>query len=151
MKDMKVYCDGSCIRNPGPGGWCSILIYLKNKKRNIKIIGGGSKSTTSNKMELQALIKGLSLLKNNCFIGVHSDSKHLINEMNFWKKRKTENKIKNLKIIKITNEYFWFKIKIFNKIHSILWNWIKSHNNNKFNSKADIEAKRQAILYLKNR
>jgi ribonuclease HI len=149
MKDAKVYCDGSCLNNPGSGGWCSILVCLKNNKRYIKIISGGCKLTTNNEMELQALVKTLSLLKNSDFVKVFTDSKYLINKMSFWKKKEKLKKINNSRRLRIINKYFQDEFKIFKKMEKISWNWVKSHIDNKFNIKADIEAKRQAILYSK--
>jgi ribonuclease HI len=95
------------------------------------------------------LVKTLSLLKNSDFVKVFTDSKYLINKMSFWKKKEKLKKINNSRRLRIINKYFQDEFKILKKMEKISWNWVKSHIDNKFNIKADIEAKRQAILYSK--
>ena len=97
-----IYTDGACSGNPGPGGYCAILEYNGRGK----ILSGGEKETTNNKMELTAVVKGLSALKERCQVNLYSDSAYVINAINqdwitAWIKnnwRTADNKeVKNLK------------------------------------------------------
>ena len=75
MKEVKIYTDGACSGNPGPGGWGAMLMY----NESVKEISGGNKNTTNNQMELQAVIEALKLLKEPCKIEIYSDSAYVVN------------------------------------------------------------------------
>ena len=74
MKQVTVYTDGACSGNPGPGGWGAILLYGAHRRE----LSGGEASTTNNRMELTAVIRALSLLKEPCAVDLWSDSKYVI-------------------------------------------------------------------------
>ena len=78
MKKIKMYTDGACRGNPGPGGYACILVYGENEK----VVSGGEKETTNNRMELSAVIEGLSALKEPCEITIVSDSKYVVSAIN---------------------------------------------------------------------
>lgn len=78
MKKVEIYTDGSCLRNPGPGGWAAILVYGDNKKE----ISGYSTDTTNNQMELTAVIQALKCLKERCEVTIYSDSQYVCNGIN---------------------------------------------------------------------
>ena len=78
MKEIVIYTDGACSGNPGPGGWGAILIY----KNTHKEVSGGKKKTTNNEMELTAVVKSLSLLKEPCNVKLYSDSSYVVNAVN---------------------------------------------------------------------
>ena len=98
MKHIQIYTDGACSYNPGPGGWGAILIYNGVEKR----ISGGEPNTTNNRMELLAVINGLSCLKEKCEVEIFSDSAYVVNayiqnwvdnwKANGWKKQKKQHK-----------------------------------------------------------
>ena len=73
-KIVEIYTDGACSGNPGAGGWAAILLY-KNFKREIS---GAEESTTNNRMELTAIIKGLQMLKEPCQVTIYSDSAYSV-------------------------------------------------------------------------
>lgn len=75
MKKVILYTDGACSNNPGVGGWGAILMYGEHKKE----MSGAEKLTTNNKMELEAVIQGLSALKEPCQVSVYSDSAYVVN------------------------------------------------------------------------
>ena len=77
MKTVTLYTDGACSGNPGPGGWGAILIFGGHKKE----LSGGEKSTTNNRMELTAVIRGLEALKESCVVELYSDSKYVIDAL----------------------------------------------------------------------
>ena len=81
MKHVYIYTDGSCKCNPGPGGWCAILVYNGVEK----VISGGAPETTNNRMELTAIIEALRALKEQCKVTLTSDSKYALDALqNGW-------------------------------------------------------------------
>ncbi|BGI51405.1 MAG: ribonuclease HI [Buchnera aphidicola (Ceratovacuna japonica)] len=137
MKSVKIYVDGSCINNPGPGGY-GILLKYKNYK---KIFSKGFYLTTNNRMELIAAIEGLKCLKKRCLVKIITDSKYLKLGISIWIKKW---KIKNWKTVKkkkIKNLDLWKKLNKLNKIHKIKWIWIKGHSGNNENEICDKLAK----------
>ena len=77
MKTVTLYTDGACSGNPGPGGWGAILEYKGTEKE----MSGGEISTTNNRMELTAVIRGLEALKEPCIVELYSDSKYVIDAL----------------------------------------------------------------------
>jgi len=141
MNKIDIYTDGACLGNPGPGGWAFIIKYKNGKTEG----HNGSKDyTTNNKMELTAAIKALTFIKKKTKINVYTDSKYLKDGITIWVNKwklngwQTSNK-KNVK-----NSDLWKLLEEKIKLHEIKWFWIKSHNENILNEKADILAK-QAI------
>tara|TARA_Y100000590_G_C15553834_1_gene951988 strand:- start:470 stop:916 length:447 start_codon:yes stop_codon:yes gene_type:complete len=143
--EIKIYTDGACIGNPGPGGWAAIII-MENEKRELF---GGEKLTTNNRMEITAAIKALEYCasqdgKQQSFkqIKVYTDSTYLkegiTNWINSWEKNnwKTADK-KNVK-----NVDLWKKLKELTKNNQIEWHWVKGHSENPMNDLADNLAKK---------
>ena len=88
MKQVTVYTDGACRGNPGRGGWGVVLVYNGQEK----VLSGGERSTTNNRMELSAAIAGLSALKEPCLVDLYSDSKYLVDAVTLgwlegWRRR----------------------------------------------------------------
>ena len=79
-----IYTDGSCLSNPGPGGWAAIILDGESKM----ILKGGEKNTTNNRMEMMAVISGLESVANNDDVTIYSDSKYVINSITLGWKRK---------------------------------------------------------------
>ena len=77
MKTVTIYTDGACSGNPGPGGWGAILCYMGREK----VMSGGEKETTNNRMELSGVIAALSALKEPCIVELYSDSKYVIDAL----------------------------------------------------------------------
>ena len=141
---VKIYTDGACVGNPGPGGWAAIILLENDKKE----LFGGEKLTTNNRMELTAAIKGLEYcdlqegkqlsLKE---IKLYTDSVYLkegiTNWISKWEKNnwKTSNK-KNVKNIDL-----WKKLKDLVTSKQIEWCWIKGHSGDLMNDLADKLAK----------
>lgn len=133
-KQIEIFTDGSCIKNPGPGGCAGILRYKQYKKEfNI-----GYYLTTNNRMELMAAITALELLKNPCHITVNTDSQYLLNGstqwIHIWKKNKWKTNAK--KIVK--NIDLWIRLDNAIQPHNkIRWNWLKSHIGHPDNERCD--------------
>ena len=135
MKKIEIFTDGSCIGNPGSGGWCAILRY-KNKE---KILKGGDKDTTNNRMELLAVINALKILKEPCEIDLFSDSTYVLKGLNEWLSSWIKKDFKNVKNVDLWKEY----IKV-SKKHKINVNWVKGHSGHPENEKCDRIAKEEA-------
>ena len=139
MYRVDIYTDGACFGNPGPGGWAFIIKYENGKTEEFN---GSENYTTNNKMELTAAIKALTYIKKKTKINIYTDSKYLRDGITVWINKwklndwKTSNKknVKNIELWKLLEE----KIKV----HEIKWFWVKSHNENILNEKADMLAKK---------
>ncbi|MDD6055584.1 MAG: ribonuclease HI [Helicobacteraceae bacterium] len=138
MKRVTLFCDGSSLGNPGPGGWCGILQY-KDKE---KIISGGSKEATNNQMELNALIKSLEILKVPCEVLVICDSKYVLDGVSQWLDGWVQKNFKGVK-----NPDLWRYYLQVSKIHKVEVQWIKGHSGHKENEKCDKIAKEEALKF----
>ncbi len=138
MKKIEIFTDGACSGNPGPGGWGAILRYGGHEKE----IHGGHRDTTNNKMELQAVIEALNLLKEPCDVTIYTDSKYVMDGalqwMDNWKKRgwKTSNK-KDVK-----NSGLWQALDEALARHTVSWQWVKGHSGHPENERADALARK---------
>lgn len=128
-----IYTDGACSGNPGVGGWGAILKY----NDTIKEIYGGNKDTTNNRMELMAVIESLSILKRTCNVHIYTDSKYVKNGITEWIKNWTKNDWKNSKKQEIANKDLWQKLYKLTNLYNIEWFWVKGHNDNIMNERAD--------------
>ena len=133
---MKIYCDGSCSGNPGPGGWAAVFI---RDSQVVKKIYGYEKNTTNNRMELTAAIQALKYVKHvNTTIEVFTDSIYLKQGITEWIKSW---KLNNWKNGRIKNIVFWENLDQLNSQLKVSWHWVKAHSGNKYNEMADILAK----------
>jgi ribonuclease HI len=135
LKKIDIFTDGSCLGNPGAGGWCAILRY----KGHEKILKGGEKQTTNNRMELLAVIKALEALKEPCEIDLYSDSTYVLKGLNEWLEgwiKKDFKKVKNVDL--------WKKYLDVSKKHKININWVKGHSGHTENEICDKIAKEEA-------
>ena len=139
MDKVDIYTDGACLGNPGPGGWAFIIKYNSGK---IKEFSGSEKYTTNNKMELTAAIKAVEYFKKKIIINLYTDSKYLKDGITIWIKKWKLNGWKTSNKKKVKNSDLWklLEEKIHN--HEIHWTWIKGHDENIFNEKADMLAKK---------
>jgi ribonuclease HI len=141
MKEVVIYTDGACSGNPGPGGWAAVLLYGENKKE----ISGGERVTTNQKMELQAAIEALKLLKEPCKVKLHSDSAYLINCFSQkwyvgWQKRGW----KNAKGEPVANRERWEELLKLCSIHNVEWVKVKGHAGELWNERCDELAREAA-------
>ena len=131
---IKVYTDGACSGNPGIGGWG--VVILENNKDEI-LLSGGNDNTTNNRMELQAAIEALKVLKQTYEIDLTTDSSYVKNGITQWlAKWKTNNWLtSNRKPVK--NIDLWQELDELTQKHSIRWHWIKGHSGHIGNESAD--------------
>ena len=131
MSVLKIYTDGACSGNPGPGGWGVVLLYGET----IKELSGFVPNTTNNRMELLAVIEGLKAVKRPCAIEIYSDSSYVVNAVN---KGWIENwKRTNWKNGKIKNQDLFSEIIELNKTLNPRYFWVKGHADNKWNNRCD--------------
>ena len=135
MKKIEIFTDGSCLGNPGKGGWCAILRY----KGHQKILSGAEKNTTNNRMELLAVIKALEALKEECEVELYSDSTYVLKGLSEWLEGWIERNFK-----KVKNVDLWKRYIEVSKPHKIHINWIKGHSGHKENELCDKIAKEEA-------
>ena len=134
MKTVTLYTDGACSGNPGPGGWGAILEYMGHEKE----LSGGESSTTNNRMELTAVIEGLSALKESCTVELYSDSKYVIDGLQkgwaaSWQKKgwiKSDKK-------PALNPDLWEKPLELTRRHEMHYHWVKGHAENPKNNRCD--------------
>ncbi|MEL7566442.1 MAG: ribonuclease HI [Dehalobacterium sp.] len=134
MKEITVYTDGACSKNPGPGGWGAILMYGEHKKE----ISGFVPVTTNQRMELTAVIEGLKQLKEACKVKVYSDSAYLINAFNQrWLDNWQRNGWKNAKKDPVENQDLWKELLKLTQRHQVSWIKVKGHADNIYNNRCD--------------
>ena len=143
--EIKIYTDGACVGNPGPGGWAAIIISENQKKE----LFGGEKLTTNNRMELTAAIKALEYcdkeekkqlsLKQ---IKIYTDSNYLKEGITVWVNTWQKNNWKTSDKKNVKNVHLWKKLIDLVTSKQIEWNWIKGHSDDPLNELADKLAKK---------
>lgn len=121
---VKIYTDGACKGNPGPGGWGVLLRYNEVDKT----LHGGESLTTNNRMELMAAIKGLEALTRSCTVDLYTDSQYLRKGMSEWMKQWKINGWKNSKKEPVKNADLWQSLDELATKHKITWHWVKGHS-----------------------
>lgn len=144
MKEIEIFTDGACSGNPGAGGYGVILRY----KGNTKELSGGAAETTNNRMELTAVITGLSALKEPCSVKLYSDSKYIIDAVikGWAKKWQANNWIKSDKKPALNSD-LWEKLLTLLDIHKVEFIWVKGHAGHPENERCDQLAVEQSHKY----
>ena len=133
MSQVTIYTDGACSGNPGPGGWGALLIYGEVEKE----LFGGTAETTNNRMELTAAIEALKALKRSCAVDLHTDSKYLRDGVTTWIHNWKKNNWRNSKKKPVKNADLWQQLDEAITGHTISWHWVKGHDGNPGNERAD--------------
>ena len=133
MKKIKVFTDGACRGNPGPGGWGVLLRYDGHEKK----LYGGEKDTTNNRMELTAAIKALQALKEPCLVEFTTDSQYVRNGITNWIKKWKIRGWKTASKKPIKNIDLWQQLDKEVECHKILWHWVRGHSGHPENEIAD--------------
>ena len=139
---IKIYTDGSCLNNPGNGGWAAIIDY----DGEILKISGSEKNTTNNKMELMAPIKALQKIKKNKEVEIYTDSKYVKLGITDWIHKWIKNNWKTSKREPVKNKELWMQLYELTKSFKISWIWIKAHAGNTLNEEVDLLVKSAAEL-----
>lgn len=134
MKKVRIYTDGACSGNPGPGGWGAILVCGGKEK----VLSGGEASTTNNRMELTAAIRALEALKFPCEVELFSDSSYLVNALTQgWLKNWMKSGWKKADGKPVVNPDLWRELTDAAAPHQICWRWVKGHDGNELNERCD--------------
>ena len=137
---IKIYTDGSCLKNPGNGGWAAII----NINDKIKKISGSVKDTTNNKMELMAPIKALQEIKDQQPIEIYTDSQYVKLGITDWIHKWIKNNWQTSKKEPVKNKELWIELYELTKSYEIKWIWVKAHAGNILNEEVDLLAKQAA-------
>lgn len=140
MKEIEIFCDGSSLGNPGPGGYGVILRYGSYEKE----LSRGYKITTNNRMELLGALAALSALKEPCKVTLYSDSNYVIQGMTAWRFSWRKNDWDNARKKNLKNLDLWQQLDKEAQKHDITWQWVKGHNGHPENERCDILAKNVA-------
>ena len=133
MKIIKIYTDGACRGNPGPGGWGALIL-----KDNEEIkLNGGQNDTTNNQMELTAVIKALDFFSESKEIEIFTDSKYVMDGITEYIKKWKVNGWKTTSKKPVKNTDLWKQLDDLSAQHSIRWNWVKGHSGHRENDIAD--------------
>ncbi len=132
-KRVRLYTDGSCHGNPGPGGWAAILEW----GTKVRELTGNDPATTNNRMEMLAVVEGLRALKEPCAVEVWTDSRYVVDGMTSWlagwKKRGWKTASKQ----PVKNEEIWRALDEEAARHTVTWNWVKGHDGHPQNERCD--------------
>ena len=139
---IKIYTDGSCLKNPGNGGWAAII----NNEGDVKKISGSEKNTTNNRMELIAPINALKEIDPNKEIEIYTDSQYVKLGITEWINTWLKNNWKTSKKENVKNKDLWLELYNLNKSLNVKWNWVKAHAGNPLNEEVDLLAKKAANL-----
>lgn len=140
---IKIFTDGACKGNPGPGGW-GVLLQCNGQEKELK---GAEHHTTNNRMELMAAIKGLEALKRQCEVNLYTDSQYLRKGMLEWMVNWKKNGWRNAKKETVKNADLWQTLDQLAQQHQIKWHWVKGHSGHPENDRVDALAN-EAIVEL---
>ncbi len=144
LPKVRIYTDGACSGNPGPGGWAALLDWNGKEKE----ISGSASHTTNNRMEMQAIIEALKALKKPCDVEIYSDSALIVNAFNSgwidgWQRRNWKKADKS----PVENQDLWLEMLEAMKPHNVSWFKVKGHADDERNNRVDrlaVEASKKA-------
>ena len=137
---IKIYTDGSCLGNPGNGGWAAIILIDK-KKIQIK---GSNKDTTNNQMELLAPIKALKKIPKGSNVQIFTDSKYVKSGITEWIHNWKKNGWKTASKQPVKNKDLWTELDQMTNEFQIKWSWVKGHSTDVLNNEVDLIAREAA-------
>ena len=133
LKEIQLFTDGSCLGNPGPGGYGVVLKY----KQHIKELSAGYQLTTNNRMELLAVIVGLQALKETCIVTVTTDIKYVNQGMMEWIEGWKRKNWKTASKTPVKNVDLWKQLDTLCQHHQVSWEWVKGHAGHPENERCD--------------
>ena len=145
-KHVIVHTDGSCLGNPGPGGWAAILEYeMSNGKVKTLELSGREETTTNNRMELTGAIRALEALRERCAVTIVTDSKYVQHAFTKgWLAGWQKNGWKTASKEPVKNRELWERLLELTAMHEVRWDWTKGHAGHALNERCDQLANAQA-------
>lgn len=140
MKQIQINTDGSCLRNPGPGGWGVLLRYRQHERE----LSGGEAQTTNNRMELMAAIMALESLTEPCQVTLHTDSQYVRQGITEWMPGWIRKQWKTAGGEPVKNRDLWERLHAATLRHQIDWRWVKGHSGDPDNERVDVLARSAA-------
>ena len=137
MKQVEIFTDGACRRNPGPGGWAAMLRTTINGTANEKMISGAETESTNNRMELKAAIEGLKALKNPCQVDLTTDSQYVRQGITQWIAGWKRNGWQTAAKKPVKNQDLWMALDEVIASHKVQWHWVKGHSGHRENELVD--------------
>ena len=134
---IEIYTDGSCLENPGNGGWAAII----NDDGKIEKISGSEKNTTNNRMELMAPIAALSKITKKKKVQIFTDSQYVKMGITNWIPNWIKNNWQTSKKEDVKNKDLWLNLYELTQSHDVEWHWVKAHAGNILNEEVDALAK----------
>ncbi|KRA44573.1 ribonuclease HI [Pseudoxanthomonas sp. Root630] len=143
MKHVSIHTDGSCLGNPGPGGWAALLRYGEKERELV----GGVAQTTNNRMELMAAIAALEVLTEDCQVTLHIDSQYVRQGITEWMPSWVRRGWKTAGGDPVKNRDLWERLHAATGRHRIEWKWVKGHNGDPDNERVDVLARNEATRF----
>ena len=137
---IKIYTDGSCLGNPGNGGWAAIIIDQEKKT----IIKGSIKNTTNNQMELLATINAFKNITEGSNVQIFTDSKYVKSGITYWIHNWKKNGWKTSNKQPVKNKELWLELDLLTTKLKVKWNWVKAHHIDDLNNEVDKIARGEA-------
>lgn len=141
-QDFKVYTDGACLGNPGPGGYAAVILNSDSQK--LKTVSGSEKDSTNNRMELKAVIEALKTIPKNTKIELYSDSTYVLNGLSSWIEGWKRNGWKTASKNEVANQDLWQELDQLSSDFELTYQKVKGHSGDQFNDEVDILAKKEA-------
>ncbi len=142
---VKIWTDGACSGNPGPGGYGAILQFGEREKE----LSGGESATTNNRMELMAAIVALEALTRPCAVDLHTDSQYVRNGVTQWIAGWKARGWKTADRKPVKNVELWRRLEEASERHEVAWYWVKGHAGDEMNERADALARAGMAPFLR--
>ncbi|MBS0271386.1 MAG: ribonuclease HI [Proteobacteria bacterium] len=134
---VEIYTDGACQGNPGPGGW-GVILRCKGQEKELS---GYDPATTNNRMELQAAIEGIKILKRSVEVDLYTDSQYVRNGITKWLFQWKKNNWRLSDKTPVKNQELWEELDKLVQSHHISWHWVRGHSGHPENERADALAR----------
>ncbi|WP_347877294.1 ribonuclease HI [Halanaerobium saccharolyticum] len=142
FQEFKVYTDGACLGNPGPGGYAAVILDPDSQK--LKTVSGSEKDSTNNRMELKAVIEALKIIPKNTKIELYSDSSYVLNGLSSWIEGWKRNGWKTASKNAVANQDLWQELDQLSSDFELSYQKVKGHSGDQFNDEVDLLAKKEA-------
>ena len=141
-QEFKVYTDGACLGNPGPGGYAAVILNKDSKK--LRTVAGAEKDSTNNRMELRAVIEALKIIPGSSKIELYSDSSYVLNGLSNWIEGWKNNGWKTSSRKEVANRDLWEKLDFLRSDFDLSYKKVKGHSGDYYNEEVDDLAKKEA-------